>query len=129
MATQAEQIRELGANLTKAESQLQLALSRIADLESTLEKAAEREKADAVRDGIADERAARMRAELDATKDELRRALERIAVTEARNAALEERARGQEKTTDRGWQLWLAVLAFGFSLVSLLVTAALQLKK
>jgi|GEM_PF-2862769 len=47
----------------------------------------------------------------------------------AKNAALEERARGQEKTADRGWQLWLAALAFGFSLISLLVTAALQLKK
>ncbi len=47
----------------------------------------------------------------------------------AKNAVLEERARHHEKTSDRGWQLWLAALGFGFGLVSLLITAALQLKK
>ena len=52
-----------------------------------------------------------------------------VADLQQKNAALEERSRGQEKTTDRGWQLWLAALGFGFGLVSLLVTAALQLKK
>jgi hypothetical protein len=47
----------------------------------------------------------------------------------AKNATLEERSRHHEKTSDRGWQLWLAALGFGFGLISLLVTAALQLKK
>ena len=38
----------------------------------------------------------------------------KVAELTAKNAALEERARGQEKTSDRGWQLWLAALGFGF---------------
>ncbi|AWM35939.1 hypothetical protein GobsT_63260 [Gemmata obscuriglobus] len=70
-------------------------------------------------------------------EDELRNKVVELAV---KNAALEERARGQkesweerartlEKNADRGWQLWLAALRFGFGLISLLVTAALQLKK
>jgi hypothetical protein len=54
---------------------------------------------------------------------------EQIADLQQKNAALEERSRHQEKTSDRGWQLWLAALGFGFGLISLLVTAALQLKK
>lgn len=58
--------------------------------------------------------------------DELRN---KVADLAAKNAALEERSRHHEKTADRGWQLWLAALGFGFGLVSLLVTAALQLKK
>jgi hypothetical protein len=58
--------------------------------------------------------------------DELRN---KVADLTAKNAALEERSRGQEKTSDRGWQLWLAALGFGFGLLSLLVTASLQLKK
>lgn len=41
----------------------------------------------------------------------------------------DERTRALEKFSDRGWQLWLAALGFGFGLLSLLVTAALQLKK
>lgn len=53
----------------------------------------------------------------------------KVAELAAKNAALEERARSHEKTADRGWQLWLAALGFGFGLISLLVTAALQLKK
>lgn len=53
----------------------------------------------------------------------------KVADLTARNAALEERSRHQEKTSDRGWQLWLAALGFGFGLLSLLVTAALQLKR
>ncbi|MCI0701501.1 MAG: hypothetical protein L0241_10505 [Planctomycetia bacterium] len=54
---------------------------------------------------------------------------EKIAKLTEKNTALEERARNQEKTSDRGWQLWLAALGFGFGLISLLITAALQLKK
>jgi hypothetical protein len=54
---------------------------------------------------------------------------DKLAEQTAKNAMLEERSRGQEKTSDRGWQLWLAALGFGFGLVSLLITAALQLKK
>jgi hypothetical protein len=65
-------------------------------------------------------------AERSRTEDELRN---KVAELTAKNAMLEERSRGQEKTTDRGWQLWLAALGFGFGLLSLLVTAALQLKK
>lgn len=53
----------------------------------------------------------------------------KVADLTAKNAALEERSRGHEKTSDRGWQLWLAALGFGFGLISLLITAALQLKK
>ncbi|MBP3957445.1 hypothetical protein J8F10_19535 [Gemmata sp. G18] len=60
------------------------------------------------------------------TEDELRN---KVSELTAKNAALEERARHQEKTTDRGWQLWLAALGFGFGLISLLITVALQLKK
>lgn len=60
------------------------------------------------------------------TEEELRH---KIADLTTKNAALEERSRHQEKTPDRGWQLWLAALGFGFGLVSLLITAALQLKK
>jgi hypothetical protein len=59
-------------------------------------------------------------------EDELRN---KVADLAAKNAVMEERSRHQEKAGDRGWQLWLAVLGFGFGLVSLLVTAALQLKK
>ena len=59
-------------------------------------------------------------------EDELRN---KVADLTAKNAALEERARHSEKAADRGWQLWLAALGFGFGLVSLLVTATLQLKK
>lgn len=59
-------------------------------------------------------------------EDDLRN---KVADLTAKNAALEERARLQEKNADRGWQLWLAALGFGFGLISLLVTAALQLKK
>lgn len=55
--------------------------------------------------------------------------LVKIADLVAKNAAHEERSRHQEKTSDRGWQLWLAALGFGFGLLSLLVTAALQLKR
>lgn len=46
-----------------------------------------------------------------------------------RNASLEQRCAALEKQSDRGWQLWLAALGFGFGLISLLVTTALQLKK
>jgi outer membrane murein-binding lipoprotein Lpp len=53
----------------------------------------------------------------------------KVAELTAKNASLEERSRQEEKTSDRGWQLWLAALGFGFGLISLLVTAALQLKK
>ena len=53
----------------------------------------------------------------------------KVADLTAKNAALDERSRNQEKTADRGWQLWLAALGFGFGLISLLVTASLQLKK
>ena len=70
-------------------------------------------------------------------EDELRNKVADLAI---KNAALEERVRGQEKnweerartlekTSDRGWQLWLAVLGFAFGLLSLLATAVLQLKK
>jgi Skp family chaperone for outer membrane proteins len=65
-------------------------------------------------------------AERKRTEEELRN---KVAELSAKNAALEERSRQQEKTSDRGWQLWLAALGFGFGLLSLLVTAALQLKK
>lgn len=65
-------------------------------------------------------------AERKRTEEELRN---KVAELTAKNAALEERSRGQEKTSDRGWQLWLAALGFGFGLISLLVTTALQLKK
>jgi hypothetical protein len=47
----------------------------------------------------------------------------------AKNATLEERARQQEKTSDRGWQLWVAVLGFAFGLINMIITGALQLKK
>lgn len=53
----------------------------------------------------------------------------KVSELTTKNATLEERARNQEKTADRGWQLWLADLGFGFGLISLLITAALQLKK
>ncbi|MCI0704369.1 MAG: hypothetical protein L0241_25200 [Planctomycetia bacterium] len=46
-----------------------------------------------------------------------------------RITAVEQRSSSLEKTSDRGWQLWLAALGFGFGLISLLITAALQLKK
>lgn len=59
-------------------------------------------------------------------EDELRN---KVADLTAKNATLEERARHSEKSSDRGWQLWLAALGFGFGLVSLLVTAALHFKK
>jgi hypothetical protein len=59
-------------------------------------------------------------------EDELRT---KVAELTAKSAVLEERSRTQEKTSDRGWQLWLAALGFGFGLLSLLITAALQLKK
>lgn len=54
------------------------------------------------------------------TESELRRAITDLTV---KNAALEERARHQEKNADRGWQLWLAILGFGFGLFGLLVIA------
>ena len=47
----------------------------------------------------------------------------------AKIAVLEERARQQEKTSDRGWQLWVAVLGFAFGLINMIITGALQLKK
>jgi hypothetical protein len=53
--------------------------------------------------------------------DELRN---KVVELTAKNAALEERSRNQEKTSDRGSQRWLAALGFGFGLLSLLVTAA-----
>lgn len=34
----------------------------------------------------------------------------KIAELTAKNAAFEERLRSQEKNTDRGWQLWIAIL-------------------
>ena len=46
-----------------------------------------------------------------------------------RVAALEQRCAAMEKLSDRGWQVRLAAVAFGFSVISLLLTAALQLKK
>lgn len=65
-------------------------------------------------------------AERARVEDELR---SKVANLTAKSAALEERAKYQEKNSDRGWQLWLAALGFGFGLIRLLVTASLQLKK
>jgi len=53
----------------------------------------------------------------------------RQSASDQRVAAVEQRSSALEKQSDRGWQLWLAALAFGFSLVTLIVTAALQLRK
>jgi len=61
-----------------------------------------------------------------ATKADLQAKISDLTV---KNATLEERCRNLEKHADRGWQLWLAALGFGFGLVSLLITVALQLKK
>jgi hypothetical protein len=60
------------------------------------------------------------------TEKELRA---KVADLTAKNATLEERARQQEKTSDRGWQLWVAVLGFAFGLINMIITGALQLKK
>ena len=70
-----------------------------------------------------------LRAELAASREETRRVLDRLAAVEARGAATEERSKAQEKQSDRGWQMWLAALGFGFGLLNLLITAALQLRK
>jgi hypothetical protein len=65
-------------------------------------------------------------AEQTRTQEELRN---KVAELTTKNATLEERARQQEKTSDRGWQLWLAVFGFAFGLINMIITGALQLKK
>ncbi len=124
-----EQIRELTEALAKTDAQLQVLASRLAAHEKDIERGARRDDEAIARTATVDALLTQLRAEADASRDEMRRALDRLAAGEARNAALEERARHHEKHADRGWQLWLAALGFGFGLVSLLVTAALQLKK
>ncbi len=52
-----------------------------------------------------------------------------LELLDEKEKRFDERTRYLEKFSDRGWQLWLAALGFGLGLVSLLVTAALQLKK
>ena len=127
--TQAEQIRELTTALLEMSAKLQVLTARVTDQEKYIERGVRRDEDFIAKHAAADQRVAQLRAEADASRDEMRRALDRLAAGEARNAALEERARHHEKHADRGWQLWLAALGFGFGLVSLLVTASLQLKK
>ncbi len=64
--------------------------------------------------------------DLQATTKEAQQALAKPA---ERVASLEQRCAALEKQSDRGWQLWLAALGFGFGLLSLLITAAIQLRK
>jgi chromosome segregation ATPase len=127
--SQAEQVRELTDTLTRADAQLQLLISRVAEQDEEIKRAARRDEEFIAKHAASDERIAQLRTEVTTLREELRRAEERLAISEAKNAALEERSRSHEKTSDRGWQLWLAALGFGFGLLSLLVTAALQLKK
>ena len=124
-----EQIRELTEALAKTDAQLQVLASRLAAQEKDIERGARRDDEAIAKTAATDALIAQLRTEADAFRDELRRALDRLAASEARNAMLEERSRHGEKTADRGWQLWLAALGCGLGLVSLLVTAALQLKK
>lgn len=56
------------------------------------------------------------------TEDELRN---KVGELTAKNAALEERARGQEKTSDRGWSIGQAAI---ISLVSMIGGALLSLR-
>lgn len=62
------------------------------------------------------------------TEDELRT---KVAELTAKNATLEERARNQEKTSDRGWNIGQAVVVslvsmIGGALLSLLVQLAIK---
>ncbi|MBY0460381.1 MAG: hypothetical protein K2V38_23955 [Gemmataceae bacterium] len=45
------------------------------------------------------------------------------------DAKFDQRCAALEKQADRGWQMWLGACGFGFGLLNLLLTAALQLKK
>jgi hypothetical protein len=127
--TQGDQIRELTVAVARLEAQLSLLEERVANLQRDAERRSAKDEDFIAKSAIADERMAQLRTEVTTLREELRRAVERLTTSEAKNAALEERSRSHEKTADRGWQLWLAALGFGFGLISLLVTAALQLKK
>lgn len=100
---------ELLDELTKRVDALALALEGVRAA-STVELAH-------IKDGLKDVQAVVKEVQLTAT-----RAGERVAALEQRCAAL-------EKQSDRGWQMWLAALGFGFGLFNLLLTAALQLRK
>ncbi len=63
-----------------------------------------------------------LRTEVATLSEELRRALDRLAAGEAKNALLEERSRGHEKTTDRGFNF---LQAFLISVVSMIGGALL----
>jgi septation ring formation regulator EzrA len=127
--TLADQIQDLNAALAEMSTNVKVLTARVADQEKQIERGARRDEEFIAKSVAADERIVQLRGEVTTLREDLRRALDRLAASEAKNAALDERSRHLEKTGDRGWQLWLAVLGFGFGLVSLLVTAALQFKK
>jgi hypothetical protein len=58
-----------------------------------------------------------LREELASTRIELRQAVDRIVAVEARNAVLEERCQALQKLSDRGWQIWLALIGAGLALL------------
>lgn len=114
--TQAEQIRELTATLTRVEAQLQLHIERVAEQSEELKRAARRDEEFIAKHAANEALVAHLRAEVATLREELRRALDRLAAGEAKNALLEERSRGHEKTTDRGFNF---LQAFLISVVSM----------
>jgi DNA repair exonuclease SbcCD ATPase subunit len=42
---------------------------------------------------------------------------ERLAAVEAKNASLDERCQALQKLSDRGWQIWLALIGAGLALL------------
>jgi septal ring factor EnvC (AmiA/AmiB activator) len=125
---------ELDKRINELTSRLQNGLDRLTVVEQAYELRLQELEADATD-------AAKTRKELEAKVNDQAQKIARLEerleaaakLLEEKERRIEqrfdERTRALEKQSDRGWQLWLAALGFGFGLLSLLVTAALQLKK
>lgn len=50
-------------------------------------------------------------------EEELKLIREKVAAIEVRAATSDERLRSLERNSDRGWQVWLSVVAAGFAFV------------
>src|SRR4051812_12607042 len=116
--THAERIQELTDVLTEANVKIQILLAQIAAQEKEIARGARLDDEFIAKQAATEERLASLQVEMSTFRADLRTVLDRLAVSEAKNAALEVRARHQEKTSDRGWQLWIAILGFSFGLIS-----------
>jgi hypothetical protein len=121
---EADPIQEVNAAPTEMSTRLELLIERVAEQDNAIQRSTQREAELTVKSAVADAHISRLQTEMATLREQLRRALDRLDASEAKNAVLEERSRHQERTIDRAIATGRVVL---ISLVSATIGALLVL--